>query len=258
MADISEVKVSGVTYNIKDSIMRNNIDATQIVCFWDGNTEGLECIEADSMYKYYRVSDAIEMTNDQSLIGNSATLHLGLSNGNTSSEEGFSLDQEAMYMAMMPTLLGVNLGPANMIDSSCNMQENSEFGQICLQMFGSDASEELKAELLELTTSGIQIGLNLQSRLVMYINAPHECTFTHLAEFLYGIESLTIPAGLWLAKLENSTGTNSFIDSAFIDTMYLASPHFSKIINHGLGIIFMMLESGMLVNTSNLSLFKSE
>jgi hypothetical protein len=28
MADISEVKVSGVTYNIKDSVMRNNIDAT--------------------------------------------------------------------------------------------------------------------------------------------------------------------------------------------------------------------------------------
>lgn len=256
MADISEVKVSGVTYNIKDSVMRNNIDATQIVCFWDGNTEGLECIEADSMHKYYRVSDAIEMTNDQSLIGNSAMLHLIMLNGSTSSEGGSIFNEETMYMSMISTLFGVNLGPVNMIDSSCNMQEDSVLGQIHMQRFEGYASEEeLKTELRELLTSGIQIGLNIPTSLVMYINAPHECTFTHLAEFFYGIESLTIPAGLWLAKLENSTETNVSINGAFIDTMYLASPQFSKIINYGLGIVFM---NGVLANTSNLSLFKSE
>lgn len=246
MADISTITVNGNLYDIKDSVARNG-DAAQIVCIWDGNIDGLDGFSPDTTYSYYRVSDAIKMSNDQMLIGNSSTLHIGLIMSSSSSSSTTGLDSEFTLMAMMPTLLGVNLGPANMIDSSCNMQEQSAFGQICIDMFGSSATPELEAELRELSNVGIQLGLNLQSRLMMYINAPQECTLVHLANFLYGIESLTIPAGLWLAKLENPDDPDQ---SAFIDTMYLASPQLSKVINIGLSTIFMMINNGMLSNAS--------
>lgn len=157
-------------------------------------------------------------------------------------------------MALIPTLLGANLGPANMIDSSCNMQEQSTFGQICMNMFGSAATPELEAELRELSNAGIQFGLNLQSHLMMYINVPQECTLVHLADFLYGVESLTIPAGLWLAKLEDPEGSGQ---TAFIDTMYLASPQLSKVMNIGLNTIFTMLD-GMSSSTSLFNTLKAE
>lgn len=77
MADISTITVNGSLYDIKDSVARNS-DAAQIVCVWDGNTDGLNSFSPDDMYSYYRISDAIEMSNDQILVGNSSTLHMGL------------------------------------------------------------------------------------------------------------------------------------------------------------------------------------
>lgn len=234
MANISEIKVNGNLYNIKDTYARNG-DYCNICLIWDGNSENLEAINIDELNTLYRVNDAIEMSNDQYLIGNSSNLHSFLMNQSSSSEE----ISEIAIMGLLPMMLGINLGPANPVSSSCNLQENNTFGQYCIYMFGSAAGPELETELRELANSGIQIGVNLNMRKIMYINAPYECTLNYLAQFVFGIEEpITIPAGLWFNKIFN--------EEVYIDTLYLASSILSKIMDNGLLILFNQMENGTL------------
>ena len=85
---------------------------------------------------------------------------------------------------------------------------------------------------------------------MMYINAPQECTLDLVAKFLFGIDgTITIPAGLWLMKTNN--------DIFFIDSVYLASPKLSKVMDYGVSVMADMLMNGTLP-LSTLSLTKTE
>ncbi len=241
MKNISEIKLSGNVYNIKDAYARNG-NYSYIAKFWDGNIENLDVIPAKENLSYYRVSDSIEMTNDQFLLGNSHTLNMYLLQGSSAPNLENLLNSEVAIMVMLPDLLGVTLGPANIISSSCNVQENTSFGQICISLFGSSASEEVEQELRNLAESGIQLGVNMSSRTITYINAPHDFTFDYLASFFFGSdEPINFPAGLWMAKL---------MDSIYVDTMYLVTPEFSKIIDYGLKIVFEFLQSSDLMTST--------
>lgn len=241
MASISEIKLNGNLYDIKDAYARNG-DFCSICAIWDGNTEGLDAIDINDNNHLYRIGDSIEMTNDQYLIGNSISImSLLLSN---------SSDNEIMVLSLLPSMLGINFGPGNFIGSSLNLQENTAFGQFCIQIFGDQVTEEFQSELRNLCESNIQIGVNLNVNKMMYINAPQECTLDLVAKFLFGIDgTITIPAGLWLMKTNN--------DIFFIDSVYLASPKLSKVMDYGVSVMADMLMNGTLP-LSTLSLTKTE
>lgn len=248
MSDISKIKVAGVTYDVKDNLARKG-SYTSIELLWDGNTENLESISPVEGATFYRVSDALEMSNDQYLIGNSSSLGLQMLMGNIGiSSDSSSNFEQISLISIIPLILGLNFGNGSFVSSSLNLQENSAFGQLVIEIFGSAATPELEEELRQLSSSGIQIGVNMFSNMIMYINAPHSCIFTHLANFLFGIESFEVPAGLWLIKVVTSEENES--DFIFIDSVYLASPEVSKVVDHGIKTMFTLLQQGLPISTT--------
>ena len=190
MADISEVKVSGVTYNIKDNPSRR-FGHINVLCSWDGNTENLETINIGGL-DYYRIRDGISTNNY--LIGEMSMLDFELKQNSLSSDEmaqmmSFVLD--AMHL----------IGHATLYTSTISL--NRFFGEMLLAEFSTNMSEEVYTEAQNLINTS-NMGTWIYSFTTLFINAPQDISVSaELGDFLYGTsETITIPAGLWIAKLE--------------------------------------------------------
>lgn len=228
MADISKIKVTGVTYDVKDKYSREGGYAT-FIGNWDGVADGKQelILGPFSMYRY---SDAIELAEGQFLIGDSIELTKVLLGEGEDSEM-------VLITAIMPLFLGADLGPASIMGSSCGIRKDTVFAEICFEMLLENASEEILAEIEELMDAGLVCGINMPTKLITFINTPKNLTLSaELGQFLFSSSSpIEIPAGLWLMKQDLGEEFNYSTYPVFIDTIYTLSPSMSKIMDIGIG-----------------------
>lgn len=230
MADINQIKVGNEIYDVRD-----NHGLYEKMITWDGNTEGLEYVESNGCLLggsatpgvFYRVSDYLEMNNDQYLVGVSSDMVLPAVFNPTD-------------MASIETRLLARTGmaPFDIIDSALNLQKNSEFGKLCLNMFSSLVSSEDQETLMNFADSGTQIGMNLVYALPLYINTPVSVTFSgNLAMgFLSREDEVTFDRGLWLFNATSSFQLDDGILPIKVcpETLFLISQERTKVIDIGL------------------------
>lgn len=230
MADINKIKVGNEIYDVRD-----NHGLYEKMITWDGNvSENMKYVESNGCLLsgnaipgvFYRVSDYLEMNNDQYLVG-------------ISPELVFPAMFNPTNMASFETRLMARAGmaPFDIIDSALNMQENSEFGKLCFSMFSGSVDPADQETLLNFAANGTQIGLNLVYSLPLYINTPVSVTFSgKLARgFLSREDEVTFDRGLWLFK-----ATSSFqLDEVDLplkicpETLFLVSQERTKVIDIG-------------------------
>lgn len=214
MADISEVKVSGVTYNIKDGYSRNS-NYMNIISNWDGNTENLESIQLGDL-TYYRVTDSISTNNY--LIGDCSNLNF-YSILNSNKIEAF------MLMKLMWSLVE----DSNWMLSSISL--NNKLYELYRGMFEQEAPELLNE--IDTLCQKHNFGMWLQMNAFMFLNVTEAFTMSaELSQFFIGDNNEhTISEGLWITKINMGEEMGHKEFWVFPDLIYEISPSLTDYID---------------------------
>lgn len=212
MADISEVKVSGVTYNIKDIPGRHS-GYVNVIQTWDGNIEGLELIQVGDL-SYYRIGDSIQTNNY--LIGEMMNMNKQLKN----------VDSE---MIIVKLLMGL-LGDATLYTSSISLKH--KFKEMISPMF-SNLDEEVFAEMQTFMDNN-HVGFWLGDDLAFFLNIPITTTLSAtLTKAMVGVEEeITIPEGLWVTNIEMGEEFGYRTYPVFPSIIYETTPSTTLYIDH--------------------------
>lgn len=212
MASISEIKLNGNLYDIKDAYARNS-SSWRYETEWNGDTSdftSMRFMGAD----FYRIQDAIELEQESILMAN-LTGMLQLLQVKDSS----FIEVIAIVSPMLDMASGSSLNPGNVFVSSFSMAgaiKDMLLEEMFAEIDNIEIQSAIEQELADLENANIHFGISIMLEQMgeapfAFCNVPQDTQIgPYLCDFFGIPEELNVmPAGLWA---RHTTITNTTTD----------------------------------------------
>lgn len=255
MADIKQIKVSNEIYDVNDSFARDS-NYAKVVYEWDGNTEGLDKLSLiPDVLDYYRVGDAIEVADNEYLIGMATSFYRMFSG-----EDGIE--------SMLIPVIFQSFGTINLFYDGISYKNGYAKLFEEIEQKATDAGLDFSVfsengECFGFSYFGILGGMGMSvvpGLTPHYINTTNSITIpATLMSNLYGVENeVTFTPGLWLLKSDFGEFAGFKSLPVYTDLLYIPAKDATIIMEKNLEKFSYMMNNIHSVSTATIGTGISE